>query len=80
MATLTEIRNQYPQYADMPDDVLANALYKKFYSDIPRAEFDSKIGLKPVQAQSPVSQTPPPPPTSAQTMYRNVRNVVAPTV
>jgi hypothetical protein len=64
----------------MPDDVLANALYKKFYSDGPRAEFDSKIGLKPVQAQSPVSQTPPPPPTSAQTMYRNVRNVVAPTV
>lgn len=30
-------------------------------------------------AQAPVSQTPPPP-TSAQTMYRNVRNVVAPTV
>jgi hypothetical protein len=79
MATLTEIRNQYPQYADMPDDVLANALYKKFYSDIPRAEFDSKVGLKPVQAQAPATQTPPPP-TSAQTMYRNVRNVVAPTV
>lgn len=79
MATLTEIRNQYPQYADMPDDVLANALYKKFYSDIPRAEFDSKVGLKPVQAQAPVTQTPPPL-TSSQTMYRNVRNVVAPTV
>jgi hypothetical protein len=79
MATLTEIRNQYPQYADMPDDVLANALYKKFYSDIPRADFDSKIGLKPVQAQAPVTQTPPPP-TSAQTMYRNVRDVIAPTV
>jgi hypothetical protein len=79
MATLTEIRNQYPQYADLPDDVLANALYKKFYSDIPRAEFDSKIGLKPVQAQAPVPQTPPPP-TSAQTMYRNVRDVIAPTV
>jgi hypothetical protein len=30
-------------------------------------------------AQAPVAQTPPPP-TSAQTMYRNVRNVVAPTV
>jgi hypothetical protein len=81
MATLTEIRNQYPQYADLPDDVLANALYKKFYSDIPRAEFDSKLGLKTEQApaQAPVAQTPPPP-TSAQTMYRNVRNVVAPTV
>jgi hypothetical protein len=30
-------------------------------------------------AQAPVAQTPPPP-TSSQTMYRNVRNVVAPTV
>ena len=77
MATLTEIRNQYPQYADMPDDVLANALYKKFYSDVPRAEFDSKVGLKP--AQAPASQTTPPL-TSAQTMYRSVRDVVAPTV
>lgn len=77
MATLTEIRNQYPQYADMPDDVLANALYEKFYSDVPRAEFNSKIGLKPSQAS--VSQTPPPL-TSAQTMYRSVRDVVAPTV
>ena len=81
MATLNEIRNQYPQYADLPDDVLANALYKKFYSDIPRAEFDSKLGLKTEQApaQAPVAQTPPPP-TSAQTMYRNVRNLIAPTV
>jgi hypothetical protein len=77
MATLTEIRNQYPQYADLPDDVLANALYKKFYSDVPRAEFDSKVGLKP--AQAPASQTIPPL-TSAQTMYRSVRDVVAPTV
>jgi hypothetical protein len=80
MATLNEIRNQYPQYADLPDDVLANALYKKFYSDIPRAEFDSKLGIKTEQAQvAPTAQTPPPP-TSAQTMYRNVRNVIAPTV
>lgn len=79
MATLIEIRNQYPQYADMSDDVLASALYKKFYSDVPRAEFDSKIGLKPLQAQASAIQTPPPP-TSAQTMYRNVRDVIAPTV
>lgn len=47
MATLAEIRAQYPQYADMPDTVLADALHKKFYADIPRADFDVKIGLKP---------------------------------
>ena len=47
MATLAEIRAQYPQYADMPDTALADALHKKFYADIPRADFDAKIGLAP---------------------------------
>jgi hypothetical protein len=48
MATIVEIRAQYPQYADMPDAALASALHQKFYSDIPKADFDLKIGLKPV--------------------------------
>lgn len=59
MATLTEIRAQYPQYADMPDTVLADALHKKFYADIPRADFDVKIGLIPAappQAPTPEKQ------------------------
>ena len=47
MATIAEIRAQYPQYADMPDTALADALHKKFYADIPRADFDVKIGLTP---------------------------------
>jgi hypothetical protein len=46
MATLAEVRAQYPQYSDMSDTALADALYKKFYSDLPRADFDLKIGLK----------------------------------
>ena len=45
MATIAEIREQYPQYSDMPDAALADALHKKFYSDLPKAEFDAKIGL-----------------------------------
>ena len=48
MATIAEVRAQYPQYADMPDAALADALHQKFYADIPKAEFDVKIGLKPV--------------------------------
>lgn len=48
MATIAEVRAQYPQYADMPDAALADALHQKFYSDLPRADFDAKIGLKPV--------------------------------
>lgn len=45
MATLAEIRAQHPEYADMSDQQLADGLYKKFYSDMPRAQFDAKVGL-----------------------------------
>jgi hypothetical protein len=45
MATIAEIRSQYPQYQDMSDKALADALYTKFYSDLPRADFDTKVGL-----------------------------------
>lgn len=45
MATIAEVREKYPQYSDMPDAALADALHKKFYSDMPRADFDTKIGL-----------------------------------
>lgn len=44
MATLAEIRQQYPQYSDMSDGELADAMHKKFYADMPRADFDKKIG------------------------------------
>jgi hypothetical protein len=47
MATLSEIRQQYPQYSDMSDGALADALYKKFYSDMPRQDFDAKLGVQP---------------------------------
>lgn len=47
MATISEIRAQYPQYSDMPDAALADGMYKKFYADMPRADFDLKIGFKP---------------------------------
>ena len=45
MATLSEFRARYPQYNDMSDADLANALYRKYYSDMPRAEFNQKIGM-----------------------------------
>jgi hypothetical protein len=51
MATLSEIRQQYPQYGDMSDAALADALHKKFYSDMPRDQFDAKIGFKSAAAQ-----------------------------
>jgi hypothetical protein len=45
MPTLSEVRQQYPQYGDMSDEDLAGALHKKSYSDMPREDFNSKIGL-----------------------------------
>jgi hypothetical protein len=46
MATLAEIRQQYPQYADLSDQKLAEGLHRKHYSDMPFDQFAVKIGLK----------------------------------
>ncbi|MBY5821488.1 hypothetical protein [Rhizobium leguminosarum] len=45
MPTIAEIRQKYPQYQDMPDAALADALHKKYYSDMPKADFDTKVGI-----------------------------------
>lgn len=48
MPTIAEIRQQYPQYGDMTDDAIAGAMHQKYYSDMPREEFNQKIGLAPL--------------------------------
>lgn len=45
MPTIADVRAQFPQYSDLSDQQLADGLYKKFYSDLPRDQFDQKIGL-----------------------------------
>ena len=45
MATIAEIRQQYPQYSDMTDIQLADAFHSKFYSDIPKDKFYSTLGV-----------------------------------
>lgn len=45
MPTMAEVRAKYPQYNDISDDDLATALHRKFYADMPEAEFRKKIGL-----------------------------------
>lgn len=43
--TLDEVRQKYPQYKDVPDDKLANALYQKYYADkITFDDFSNRIG------------------------------------
>jgi hypothetical protein len=53
MATIAEIRQQYPQYSDMTDIQLADAFHSKFYSDIPKDTFYTQLGMK----TTPVSST-----------------------
>ena len=45
MATMSDIRQKYPQYADIPDLQLADALHQKFYADIPKQDFYKSINL-----------------------------------
>ena len=49
MATLAEFRTQNPQYNDMPDAALADALHGKYYSDIPRGTFFQQLGVTSAQ-------------------------------
>lgn len=56
MPTLAEIRSQYPDYGDMTDGALADALHQKFYADMPRADFDVKIGLAGSSGSAPRSE------------------------
>jgi hypothetical protein len=45
MATLAEFRVQYPQYDNVPDLKLADSLYDKFYSKMPKMDFYKSIGI-----------------------------------
>ena len=58
MATIAEIREKYPQYADMPDAALADALHSKFYADMPKTDFYAKIGFAPQYGSAVPSATP----------------------
>jgi Large polyvalent protein associated domain 38/ParB-like nuclease domain len=47
--TLADVRAKYPQYKDVDDNTLADAIYNKHYAGKDRREFDARIGLKPYQ-------------------------------
>lgn len=49
---IQEFRQKYPDYNSIPDQELADSLYKKFYSNIDRDEFDQKfLGTNTKQAK-----------------------------
>lgn len=43
---IQDVRSKFPQYSDLSDQELADALHGKFYADIPKEKFYSDIGLK----------------------------------
>ena len=43
---IQEIRSQYPMYSDLSDQELADGFHSKFYSDIPKTDFYTKLGIK----------------------------------
>lgn len=49
MGALADFRRQYPQYDDMSDVELADALYRKYYSDLPKDQVFARLGVKPPQ-------------------------------
>ena len=40
----SQVRAQYPQYNDLSDQQLAEAIHQKYYSDLPFDEFSAKVG------------------------------------
>ncbi len=46
MADIKQLRERYPQYNDLSDTEFADKYHTKYYSDIPKQEFYSKLGIK----------------------------------
>src|SRR6516164_6606818 len=40
---IAEFRQRYPEYNNLTDDQLSDAVYKKFYSDMPREQFEKQV-------------------------------------
>lgn len=55
MASLADIRTKYPEYGYLSDGELADAMHKKFYSDMPREEFNKRVGIGAAQQQPDMS-------------------------
>lgn len=47
MGALADFRRQYPQYDDMSDVELADALHRKYYSDLPKEEVFKRLSVNP---------------------------------
>lgn len=79
--TMAEVRRRFPDYDDMDDLELANALHGKFYSDIPLGDFYAQIGYtpegtmqraRPAAGAAPATPARPTPPVTVRSMRDGV--------
>jgi len=75
MATLVEFRAKNPEYNDMPDVALADAMHSKFYADIPKPQFYKQLGLG-AETQIPGGETATTLPPKPVTMRDRIMGVV----
>lgn len=79
MATITELRQQYPQYSDMTDTQFADAFHSKFYSDIPKEQFYAKLGINTASQQTAQQQRQETPTKTVDGTTRFLAQMVSPT-
>lgn len=53
--SINEVRAKYPDYNDMSDQQLADKLHAKYYSDMPKSDFYSKVGLQAGSGSQPMT-------------------------
>jgi hypothetical protein len=77
MNKLDVFREKYPQYNEVPDEVLADGIYKKFYSNVPRERFDEAIfkTIEPEPTVEPDLAQPTEPDPEDQSFLRSVADV-----
>jgi len=82
---ISDIRRKFPEYGDLDDSSLAEALHARFYSDMDRADFFGKVGVtapepkpqtRPAMPQTPPAQ--PAMPSAPQDIVAMMRGVNAP--
>jgi hypothetical protein len=56
MANLSQLRKKYPEYDDMDDQNFADKFHAKYYADMPKNDFYSKIGLATKEPKAPKEQ------------------------
>ncbi len=53
MPDINDVRDKYPDYADLSDQQLLDGLHQKYYSDLPKEDFYQKFSFQPAEEDKP---------------------------